>query len=99
MSVFRQLADRTAVLFLGVGVGAAMGYAFAGDIHDAIAIDAPPASRQVASVASASQAAAPAKTSQVKDLTSECAMPFQPRLLDAIAKGEKVRIGEIGRVV
>jgi len=96
MSVFRQLADRTAVLFLGVGVGTAMGYAFAGDIHDAISTEASPAPRQIAGVAATNQVPAPAKTSQVKDLTSECAIPFQPRLLDAIAKGEKVRIGVFG---
>ena len=42
MSMFRQLADRTVVLFLGVGVGTAMGYAFAGDIRDRV-VGEPPA--------------------------------------------------------
>jgi len=44
MSLIGKLADRTVVLFLGVGVGTAMGYAFADDIRETVS----PASTEVA---------------------------------------------------
>jgi len=92
MSVFRLLADRTAILFLGVGVGAAIGYAFAGDIRETVSPVAPPqAQTVVAQSANASATAAAAKPDAL-----ECAMPFQPRLLAAVSKDDKVRIGVFG---
>jgi hypothetical protein len=94
MSVLRQLADRTVVLFLGVGVGTAMGYAFAGDLHEAIsgdeAVVVQPAVTAGANAKPVEVAAAPEASA------SECAMPFQPRLLDTITKGDKVRVGVFG---
>ena len=89
MSMFRQLADRTVVLFLGVGVGTAMGYAFAGDIRDKVAGEPPAPPVQVR--------AKPVKAEVVAEAAAiECAIPFQPRLIDAIARGDKVRIGVFG---
>lgn len=91
MSVIRLLADRTVVLFLGVGVGTAMGYAFAGDIRKGIGIEAA-APVAVAAAPKPQPAAAPAPEPAVL----ECAIPFQPRLLEAVATGGKVRIGVFG---
>lgn len=91
MSIFRRLADRTVVLFLGVGVGTAMGYAFAGDIRDRIAGEpvAPPVQVAAKPVKAQPQVAA-------EPAAIECAIPFQPRLIDTIAKGGKVRVGVFG---
>lgn len=95
MSVLRQLADRTVVLFLGVAIGTAMGYAFAGDLHETISGNA--RSIVQAQAATTPVASQPVKVAAVPAPVSiECAMPFQPRLLDAIAKGEKIRVGVFG---
>lgn len=82
-----MLADRTAVLFLGVGVGVAMGYAFAGDI--AQEVGATPAPQPTTAPVS-QPAAAAAKVEQ------DCAMPFQPHLLEAIEQGRQIRVGVFG---
>jgi uncharacterized protein len=92
MSVFRQLADRTVILFLGVGVGTAMGYAFAGDIRDAISPET-----QVSSQAAASpQPKHLAEAAKPEPAVIECAMPFEPRLLETVTKDGKVRVGVFG---
>lgn len=94
MKMLRQLADRTAVLFLGVAVGTAMGYAFAGDLREAIAGDTSPPAQAVAPPAivnTPTKAASPAEPTAI-----ECAMPFQPRLLGAVASGGKIRVGVFG---
>lgn len=94
MRMLRQLADRTAVLFLGVAVGTAMGYAFAGDLHEAVSGDAPvPAQR--ATVA-AQPPAGPSASPVTAAASLECAMPFQPRLLHTISTGGKIRVGVFG---
>jgi hypothetical protein len=94
MSVFRLVADRTAVLFLGVGVGTAMGYAFAGDIRQRVAPAAAPTAAQAAPVAQAKPQQVAAVAAEPAAI--ECAMPYQPSLLDVIAKGEKIRVGVFG---
>jgi uncharacterized protein len=94
MKVLRQLADRTAVLFLGVAVGTAMGYAFAGDLREAISGDTPPPVQAAAPAAAGDVAVKAAPV--VEPIAIECAMPFQPRLLGTIASGGKVRVGVFG---
>lgn len=92
MSVFRLVADRTVVLFLGVGVGTAMGYAFAGDIRQRVAPPAEPTAAQAAPAAQPKRS----QVAAVEPAAIECAMPYQPGLLDVIAKGEKIRVGVFG---
>lgn len=84
----RFLLDRTAVLFLGVAAGAAIGFAFASGG------DAPKVATTLATVAPPPPATTkpPAET----EIALECAMPFQQQLLDTVTKGEKVRIGVFG---
>lgn len=109
VKLLKGLVDRTAVLFLGVAVGTAMGYAFAGDIARVVAPDAAVAPSGPATVSGAASDAAPAgagsapapgapsRTASVAGtMVSECAMPFQPRLLRAVETGGKVRIGVFG---
>lgn len=90
MRVFRQLADRTLVLFLGVGIGLAMGYAFAGDIRQQVAVDPAPPPVQAVS------APEPVSRASAEPAPIECAIPFQPHLLNAVAQGEKVKVGVFG---
>lgn len=91
MSIIRLLADRTMVLFLGVGVGSAMGYAFAGDVRGRISAEASqPSVPPVARMPRLAAVLAP------QPATLECAIPFQPRLLAAVATGSKVRVGVFG---
>ncbi len=92
MSIFRQLADRTVVLFLGVAVGTAMGYAFAGDIREQIAGKTETSAAQVAVKPTNSQPA----PIVAERASIECAMPFQPRLVETVAKGGKIKIGVFG---
>lgn len=87
MNVLQMLADRTAVLFLGVAAGCAIGYSFSGVAHaPQSSLPAPSPTSDKAPIA-ASAAAAP-------DI--ECAMPFNQQLLDTVAKGEKIRVGVFG---
>jgi len=100
IDVVRLCADRTAVLFLGVGAGAAIGYAFAGDISQVVNRE-PAAAPQTVAVSSPtsgkSSIVPPALAKPAKEAEAiECAMPFQPRLLDTVANGGKVRIGVFG---
>lgn len=93
MNAIRQLADRTVVLFLGVGVGAAMGFAFAGDIRSGMGVDPAPAVQAAPVQKPLPQSvASPAP----QPVALECAIPFQPRLLEAVATGGKVRVGVFG---
>jgi hypothetical protein len=86
------LADRTAVLFLGVAAGAAIGYAFAGGGK---APPAPPiAPPTVARTAAVPSVTAPSPASP--DIAQECALPFQPHLLQAVAAGDPVTVGVFG---
>lgn len=107
VKLLKGLVDRTAVLFLGVGVGTAMGYAFAGDIARVISPESaaprtPPAAEAPAPATGGdvTGAAAPAKLAAAVppqgSCVQECAMPFQPRLLATLARGEKVRVGVFG---
>lgn len=97
VNLVSKLADRTAVLFLGVGVGAAMGYAFAGDI--ARVVNPPPLPRAVstpAAMAGRAPSAPPSAARPQSEIALECAMPFQPRLLQTLATGGRVRVGVFG---
>jgi hypothetical protein len=93
MNAIRQLADRTVVLFLGVAVGTVMGYAFAGDIRDGMSTEAPPPAQ---TVTAHSIQPRPLVAPAPEPVAIECAMPFQPRLLEAVATGGKVRVGVFG---
>lgn len=76
------LLDRTAILFLGIAAGVAIGYSFVDE-------QAPSASAAPVTVSKSvpvqQTAAAP-----------ECALPFQPQLLSRVAEGGKVRVGVFG---
>ncbi len=93
MRTLLTIADRTAVLFLGVAAGAAIGFAFAGS-------DAPPP--RVATAGTPDTAPPPPATSTgpapaaQPAVAAECAMPFNTHLLDTVAEGRKVRIGVFG---
>jgi hypothetical protein len=75
--------DRAAVLLVGVGVGAMIGWTFASDAARAPA--AAPAATVVASVAPA-KAAAPL----------DCPTPVPPHLLQTLAAGKPVTVGVFG---
>ncbi|SNT08077.1 hypothetical protein SAMN06295912_1383 [Sphingomonas laterariae] len=93
------LADRTAVLFLGVAAGAAIGFSFAYGGQPW------PEAQPVEKVADAGEAAPlpavpaapPAAVTPMPQVAGvECAMPFQQQLLDTLAEGGKVRVGVFG---
>jgi hypothetical protein len=85
------LADRTAVLFLGVAAGAAIGYAFAPGGK------APPPPAAVSPAAAGRPASgSPAVASTKPDIAQECAVPFQPHLLKVVEAGEPVTVGVFG---
>ena len=90
-AVLTALADRTAVLFLGVGVGTAMGYAFAGDLAQMVKPASAPAPASVSAAA-----AKPVPKPAAAPIALECAMPFQPRLLETLTSGGRVRVGVFG---
>ncbi|TVV73380.1 GDSL-type esterase/lipase family protein [Sphingomonas solaris] len=94
MRTLLTLADRTAVLFLGVAAGAMIGYAFAGS-GDAPA-PRPAVTPAVAPPppATGNPAAGPGRPAAAP--TAECAIPFSPHLLETVAEGRKVRIGVFG---
>lgn len=79
------LLDRTAVLFVGIAVGAVIGLAFLGGSNggEAVASAPPPV---VASVEMASSEIAP----------SECAVQFNRNLTRSLGAGEPVQIGVFG---
>ena len=80
------MTDRTAVLFLGVAAGVAIGYAFVGS---------PPAP-QMAAVAPVAPQAPGHASPAAPPPAIECAMPFNQQLLDTVAQNGKVRIGVFG---
>lgn len=84
-----KLADRTAVLFLGVAAGAAIGFAFANGGE-------PRPEPQTAATAPPPPAAAAAPPRAQMAAEVECAMPFQQQLLGTVASGGKVRVGVFG---
>jgi hypothetical protein len=83
----RVLADRTAALFLGVGVGAMIGLSFVQ--HGARA----PVS---AAAPAAVVAAQPAQAARQAPPPMDAALPFQPHLLNALATGQPVTVGVFG---
>lgn len=86
MNLLTKLADRTAVLFLGVAAGAAIGLAFTSGGEGGSA-PAPPAR----------PLAAPKMAAAAQPATyAECAMPFQQQLLRTVASGARVRVGVFG---
>lgn len=89
MKPLLQLLDRTAVLFLGIAAGAAIGYAFGGGGEETPV--AP-----VAPVAAAKPVAPPRPAAPKAPAFAECAMPFQQQLLTTVAEGRRVRIGVFG---
>lgn len=92
MKTWLALADRTAVLFLGVAAGAAIGFAFAGEREAPQAV-VPPA---IAPPPPAAAAAPATTTSEPVARAQECAVPFQRQLLSTVAEGRPVRIGVFG---
>lgn len=84
------LADRTAVLFLGVAAGAAIGFAFGGSREKA-------PGRPVVTPARSAAAATGAPPAARGDAPGfECALPFQQHLLDTVAAGRPVTVGVFG---
>ncbi|WP_380877895.1 GDSL-type esterase/lipase family protein [Sphingomonas sp. DBB INV C78] len=95
MKPWMVLIDRTAVLFLGVAAGAAIGLAFAYGGHPW-----PEQPTQPEVEAAAEPAPAPVPVEPAKPMPQvagvECAMPFQQQLLDTLADGGKIRVGVFG---
>lgn len=84
------LVDRTAVLFLGVAAGAAIGFAFGRSGEKA-------PERPAAKPARIAAAAATAPRAPHSDAPGfECALPFQQHLLDTVAAGRPVTVGVFG---
>lgn len=84
------LADRTAVLFLGVAAGAAIGFAFGRSGEKA---PERPAVKPVR-IATANTTTPPATHGDAPGF--ECALPFQQHLLDTVATGKPVTVGVFG---
>lgn len=85
-----QILDRTLVLFLGIGVGAAIGLAFVSDgASDAPA--PPPVATPGAAVTQEAKATAEAQID-----SCECAERFSPELTRAIAQGGAIHVGVFG---
>lgn len=105
MASFKFLADRTAVLFLGVAAGTAIGYAFAGggdDVREAAAVPVaaappPPAAEPAPGPAPAGTPPAPIETAAPPPAP---AIPDVPQSNDALAqslvRGGRVRVGVFG---
>jgi hypothetical protein len=94
----RWMLDRTAVLMVGLGLGAMIGVAFVG--HGAASFApaaghfAPPApGLAVIAPASPTPSALPPSAPMG---AADCPAPFPPHLLDALAKGEPVTVGVFG---
>lgn len=110
MSIWRTLLDRTAVLFLGVAAGVAIGYAFGrsegGGEQAALAppsVQAPaPGVQANAGPAAQNAPTAPSSPStpsarpQAAPPERDFAAPFSPRLLSTVAQGRRVRVGVFG---
>lgn len=101
MRTWLALVDRTAVLFLGVAAGAAIGFAFAGGRAPAPRAAppaiAPPPPTGPTPVRDAGRPAAPGTPAAPEVAAAlECAMPFQQQLLKTVTAGARVRIGVFG---
>lgn len=79
------LLDRTAVLFIGVAVGAVIGLAFVGGGDNGEAVASAPA-----------PIVATAETDAVEVAPMECAAQFNRSLTNALAEGDPVHIGVFG---
>jgi hypothetical protein len=89
------LLDRTAVLFLGVAVGIAIGLAFAPDVQGPATVSIRAATPAQPPVTPASPAT---NTPLALPLTSiqECAVRYAPALTRALTEGRPVRIAVLG---
>ncbi|WP_156678433.1 GDSL-type esterase/lipase family protein [Sphingomonas profundi] len=109
MRTLLTVADRTAVLFLGVAAGVAIGYAFGASrtapVPPAIAVATPgtapppPSTGTGTSAAPAPQVASngrPAPPAAPVPLPEQSATTFPPHLIRSIAEGRKVRVGVFG---
>ncbi|MDB5682493.1 MAG: lipase, partial [Sphingomonas bacterium] len=86
--------DRTAVLFLGIAAGTAIGYAFAaGGERPSAAPPAEPATQSPPPSAPPPASTAPATAPAAG---FECALPFQQTLLETVATGRPVTVGVFG---
>lgn len=85
MERFLLLLDRTAVLFVGIAVGAVIGLAFLGGGEGGEAVASAPA-----------PIAAPAEADSTEVAASECAVQFNRNLTRALGDGEPVQIGVFG---
>lgn len=92
----RWMLDRTAVLIIGLGLGAMVGGAFVshGAASIAPAHPAPPTLRLAAVTPASPTPSAPALSALTG--AADCPAPFPPHILDALAKGEPVRVGVFG---
>lgn len=93
------MLDRTAVLFLGVGVGIAIGMAFGSGWQGPATASRPPAT-PAASGSNAPATPAPMTSGSVLALpltsTQECAVRYAPSLSRALTAGRPVRIAVLG---
>jgi hypothetical protein len=89
-------ADRTAVLFLGVAAGVAIGYAFGAGGDTPPPAPAVPPTGARAEAGSKVPALAPAAIAAKPEIAQECALPFQPHLLQAVAADKPVTVGVFG---
>jgi hypothetical protein len=89
------LADRTVVLFMGVGVGAAMAIAF---LHGGSPPAAPTPGPAPARLAKATPAAPTVRIGPPDRVAQpvDCAAPFPPRLMEELRTGATVTIGVFG---
>jgi hypothetical protein len=97
------LADRTAVLFLGIAAGAAIGYAFGSSgsapspsVVAGSSVESARSSAAVAPPPPTGPAAPPLPTAASGPARLEYAQSFQPHLLQAIAAGRPVTVGVFG---
>ena len=79
------LLDRTAVLFIGVAVGAVIGLAFLGGGETDEAVASAPA-----------PVVMPAENASAEAAPTECAVQFNRSLTNSLAEGEPVQIGVFG---
>lgn len=79
------LLDRTAVLFIGVAVGAVIGLAFLGGGETDEAVASAPAPVVI-----------PAETETSEAAPTECAVQFNRSLTNSLAEGDPVQIGVFG---
>lgn len=101
MNLLHKLADRTAVLFLGVAAGCAIGYSFSNSANAPQSASAPPLPVVPATPAPSLPGRPAAPGVPVAPVVAaapefEFMMPLGQQLLDSVAKGEKIRVGVFG---